>query len=512
VPWGGALLAAIGLVACGGGDDGAAPPPPPGAQAQCDALANVAIGSSQTTTASLVAASATMPEYCEVSAKLKGSNVNFVVRLPTTWNGKTRMGAVGGWQGAIAAANGNALGKGYVDYATDSGHVGSGPLGAAFDASWALNDPEALANFASLSYPRVSTAVRQIVRTRYGRDPERNYFEGCSGGGRVALVMAQRHPELFDGIIAGAPGPNYVGVSLQMQRGAKAMAAPGAAFTPGKLQTLATAVRQACDGLDGAQDGIVSNPMACSYDPQVLRCTGADSDSCLTDAQLNVVREVTTDSVLPDGFLLSKGLRLTGYEFEAANWPTWINPIPNSSPSTSLQKEFAGQVIKYVLARDPNADVLAYSPAADAANIKNASALIDAWPGNLSSFGASGGKLIIWNGTGDTPVPFENQVRYLNDAAASLGGAAAAANTVKLYVLPGVNHCGGGIGASTFDWLAALDEWVTANVPPDGKKISHVEAGVETLSRPLCPYPTYPRYNGTGDMNSHSNFTCVQGP
>lgn len=158
-------------------------------------------------------------------------------------------GASGGWQGSIAPANPNALPLGYVDYATDSGHQGSSFLGnAAYDASWALNDPEALANFASLSYPRVAQAAREITRSYYGRAPERAYFEGCSGGGRVALMMAQRFPQLFDGVIAGAPGPNYVGVSLQMQRGAKAMAQPGAELTPGTLALLAKAARDARPG------------------------------------------------------------------------------------------------------------------------------------------------------------------------------------------------------------------------------------------------------------------------
>lgn len=177
-----------------------------------------------------------------------------------------------------------------------------------------------------------------------------------------------------------------------------------------------------------------------------------------------------------------------------------------------MQQEFAGQLIRYVLPQNPNADVLAYSVANDAANIRNASRQIDAWPGNLSAFGAMGRKLIIWNGAGDTPVPFENQIAYLEGAAASLGGMTPAASTLKFYVLPGVDHCGGGRGASDFNWLSALDDWVIKNQAPDGKAATKVETGAVTLSRPLCPYPTYPCYKGAGDVNAAESFACVTGP
>ena len=168
------------------------------------------------------------------------------------------MGASGGWQGSLVsnyspAGNPSPLSKGYIDYITDSGHTGNDPAGAAFDVSW-VSKPDALSNFADRSYERVTVAVRELARQHYGRTVERTYFEGCSGGGRVALVMAQKYPQLFDGIIAGAPGPNYVGAFLRWQRPARALAVPDALPSQGKLDTLASSVLAQCDRLDGLQD------------------------------------------------------------------------------------------------------------------------------------------------------------------------------------------------------------------------------------------------------------------
>jgi len=509
-------VAGASIYGCGGSDDdSAAPaPPPPTAQEACDALVGKTLGGGVVNQAELMAPTPDMPEHCAVTGRIAGSEINYFARLPSTWNGKARMGASGGWQGTLSSANlpaGNPtpVSQGYVDYVTDSGHVGATPPGAAFDSSWST-EPEGLANFAGLAHQRVTLAVQAMIKERYGQDAQRTYFEGCSGGGHIALLMAQRFPRLFDGIIAGAPAPNFVGTFLGWQRPAKALAVPGALPSQAKLTTLAAAVRQQCDMLDGAADGIVSNPMACSFDPEPLRCTGADSDSCLTDPQMNYVKELTTDTLFADGSLLVKGLRLVGNEDDAGNWLGWSSPRP-ADGNVSLF-HVATKSVMQVLTRDLDVDALAYSIGADEINIRNLSSLIDAWPADLSEFGAAGRKLIIWNGTADTPVPFENQIVYHNTAVASLGGAANAEQTIRTYFPPGVNHCGGGAGAGNFNYLEALDKWVTGNESPDGKKVARIVNGAETLSRPLCAYPNYPQYVGTGDMTKAENFRCVPGP
>jgi pimeloyl-ACP methyl ester carboxylesterase len=495
--------------------DTALAPSATGPDAACRALVGRTFEGGEVLSAQLVAADGvSAPEHCAVNGRIAGSDINFIARLPTNWNGKAVMGASGGWQGVLdlhfsPPDTPTPLAKGYVDYMTDSGHRGdsSGPINPAFDTSWSTR-PEAMANFAGLAHQRVTVAIRGIINQRYGQNAQRTYFQGCSGGGHIALVMAQRYPRLFDGIIAGAPAPNFIGTFLGWQRGAKALAMSGALPSQAKLAALSKAVLEQCDKLDGAKDGIISNPLACSFDPQRLRCKGADNDNCLTDAQLNFVREITTDTVFKDGALLVKGLRLAGHEDDPGNWLRWALPMMDVRGTPSLFNVAAGSVIQ-VLTRNPNANPLTYSVVDDEINILNLSSLVDAWPGQIAEFGAAGGKLIVWNGTADTPVPFENQILYYDAAVASLGGSAKAQQTIRAYFPPGVNHCGGGAGADHFDYLDALDAWVSKNEPPDGKKITKLNKGEEVLSRPLCPYPTWPTYKGSGRIESASSFTCM---
>lgn len=502
-------FATASVVGCGGGgnDPSAPSPSQSAAQQACDTLVGKTLGGGVVTKTELAAYTDADPEHCRVTGRIAGSDINFVAKLPTTWNGKAQMTGSGGFQGALAVAattplglTSSALSKGYVDYITDSGHSSS-------DIAWFLND-EALTNFAGLSHQRVTLAVQAIMKEHYGKDAERTYFQGCSGAGHIALVMAQRFPRLFDGIIAAAPAPNFVGTFLGWQKPVKALAVPGAVPSQAKLTTLARAVRQQCDKLDGVEDGIVSNPLACSFDPEPLRCTGSDHDGCLNDAQMNYVREQTRDIQFQDGSLLVKGLRLVGAEDDPGNWLQWQTPSPSTGESPFYRN--VKQVVQ-VLTRDVQADPLTYSISEDELNIKNLSRWIDAWPANLSEFGAAGRKLIIWNGTADTPVPFENQIVYHDAAVASLGGPANAQQTLRTFFPPGVNHCGIGKGAGVADYLVALDVWVTKNQPPDHLIASNLDAdGKVTMTRPLCAYPTWPRYKGSGDVNNASSFTCVE--
>ena len=505
-----AVCVAVTLNGCGSGDSDTNvvnPVPETTAKAACEALTGRVIEGGEVVSAQLVAATtAGAPEHCAITGRIAGSSINFAARLPSNWNEKAVMGASYGFQGSLDigyAPEGNPLPltKGYVEYITDTGHEGT-----TYDSSFATQ-PEALANFNGLSHQRTTEAVKGIIKEYFGRAPQRTYFEGCSGGGHVALVMAQRHPGLFDGIIAGAPGGNWIGTWLGWQRPARALVLPGAVLSQAKLATLSKAVLAQCDKVDGIEDGVVSRPLACSFDPEPLRCTGTDNDNCLTGPQINVIKEYTSDTRFSDGSLLVKGSRLVGNEDDPNNLAYWATPDGGPAPFKTALAAMVG-----FLTRNPNADPLTYSIPDDELNIRDLGNLMDTWPGNLSAFGARGGKLIIWNGTADTPVPFENQILYYDGAVASLGGAANAQQTVRAYFPPGVSHCGGGAGADRFDYLNALDRWVTMNEPPDGKEITKVINGSKAYSRPLCAYPTWPQYKGTGDPNAAASFSCVAGP
>lgn len=524
---GAVVMAAIllSVAGCGGsGDDsvsinspapapapvaGPAPAPAPApatAQQACAALSGRSIAGATISATAIVAATATVPEYCRVTARID-PKLNFELRLPSTWNNKLHYGGGGGFNGSIPGANANALVKGFAQVSSDSGHQAGGT-----DASWALNDQEALNNFAYLSIPTVTAAARAITRERYGSEPSRAYFEGCSNGGREALMNAQRFPDLFDGIIARAPAYRFTGLLLGFNRTAKALAAPGGAFTPGKVATMSAAVRSACDALDGAADGTVSNLQACNFNPATLRCPGGTEggDSCLSDAQLAVVTSWTTDMTLGTGQHLNTGWQLTGNENEAGGWQAWVTGNPAATPpAIAAQTAFSDNMIRFMLVKDPAFNSLTYQPDANPGAVLALSAVLDSTNPNLALFRASGGKLILWHGASDPAISYKGTTRYYQEAVNANGGQASADQFMRYYIAPGVLHCSGGPGADQVDLLGPLDSWVSNNTAPADLTATKVVSGATTLSRPQCVYPRYPRYNGSGDVNAASSYTCT---
>ena len=366
------------------------------------------------------------------------------------------------------------------------------------DASWALNDPQAAQLFGSLSVPTVMAAAAAMVKSVYGAAPSRSYFEGCSGGGREALIAAQRFPALFDGIIARAPAYNWAGLMGAFNRVAKAAAAPGGQVNAAKVATLAKAVRSTCDANDGIVDGVVSNPAACTFNPAVLRCAGgADTgNSCLSDAQLAVVSSRTSTSVFSGSALYrNAGWNLSGNEDEPDSWAVWVTA--NGNVKSGLQYLFQDTTVKTYLARNLAADSLLYIPYdRDKAALDSLAALNDATNTNLAGFSGRGSKLILWHGGSDPALSVNATTEYYTGVVTSMGGQAAADAFVRYYIAPGVNHCSGGPGADDADLLGALEAWVEKNAPPGTLTASKSAAGSIAFTRPLCVYPKYPRYTG----------------
>lgn len=308
-------LAASALLGCGGSDnkDDGGPTPSASAEQACAALAGKTLAGATVATAATVAASGATPLYCKVNATI-APQLKLELRLPQAWNGKLYYGGGGGYNGAIPDLSGtnlNALTQGYATVHSDSGHTGN-----VLSADFALNDTHAANLFGSQSVPTVLSSAREMVQTAYGKLPDKSYFEGCSNGGREALMAAQRNPNLFDGIIARAPAYNWVGFMGQFNRTAKALAAPGGSFSAAKVALLAKGVRDACDAGDGVVDGVVSNPDACTFNPATLRCPGgADTgDTCLSDAQLAAVGSWTGTASWAGGAYTNTGWALTGNE------------------------------------------------------------------------------------------------------------------------------------------------------------------------------------------------------
>lgn len=482
------------------------------AQTACASLSRKTIGGATLSTA-VVKVNGAAPAYCKVNGTIAPA-LNFEIRLPDAWNRKLYYGGGGGYDGLIPPLTLPALTQGYAEVVSDAGHQDEGGMSAAF----AFTDTFAAQLFGSLSVPTVMSTALKVVTAAYGAPPIRSYFEGCSNGGREALMAVQRNPNLFDGVIARAPGYNWVGFMGAFNRTARALAAPGGAFSPAKTALLAKRVRDACDGLDGIVDGVVANPAACTakiLNLGALRCAGgADKgDTCLSDAQLAVVKAWTTDAIFAGSSTYrSKGYNLTGNEDDSFNFGIWVSG--NGDVSKAGQYLFQDTTVKYYLARDPRADSLKYSPWDRNQNALYAlAALNDATQTDIRPFIKAGNKLIVWHGGSDAALSVNSTIEYMTNMAKSIGAESAAAST-RFYVAPGVDHCEGGVGADKTDLLTALDLWVTRGVAPATLTAQKLDAnGAVILTLPLCPYPQYPRYigpaNNAAAARLASSYTCT---
>lgn len=510
-------IACYAITACGGSDD--APPPATAvtvsALQACAALDGKNVGGANVLSTTVVGATGTAPTFCRVVARME-PKLNFELRLPDAWNGKLLYGGGGGYNGAVPAANTQQLAAGYANVSSDSGHQASG-----VDASWALNDTYAAQLFGSLSVPTVMGATQKMLQSAYGKAPSRSYFEGCSNGGREALMNAQRYPNLFDGIIARAPAYNWVGFMGAFNRNAKALAAPGGALSSAKVQLLAKAVRDACDAADGIVDGVVSNPQACTklnaldqpaFNLASLRCAGgADTgNSCLSDAQLAVVTSWTTPATFAGGYR-NAGWNLSGNEDDPGGWTAWVTGA--NGVRTAAQFLFQDTTVKTYLARDLSADSLTYSPwDQNPEALYGLAALNDATNTDLRPFASRGGKLILWHGGSDAALSYKTTAEYYDGLATTLG-ATGRDSAVRFYMAPGVNHCAGGVGPDNTNLVAALDSWVEAGKAPETLTAEKVVSGATALSRPLCRWPQYPRYTGPAGnaeaVKLAANYTCT---
>ena len=477
----------------------------------CTTLSGKTIGGATLTTV-LVKASEAAPTYCKVNGTLAPS-LNFEIRLPEAWNGKLYYGGGGGYDGLIPPLNVPALIQGYAAVVSDSGHQGDG-----MSADFVLRDTFAAQLFGSLSVPTVMSTALKVVAAVYGTPPTKSYFEGCSNGGREALMVVQRNPNLFDGVIARAPGYHWVGFMGAFNRTAKALAAPGGSFSSAKTALLAKHVRDVCDGLDGIVDGIVANPAA--FTPDILRlgslrCPGGGDTgaTCLSDAQLAVIRTWTTDATFAGSSTYrSKGYNLTGNEDDPMGFGIWASG--DGDVRKAGQYLFQDTTVKYYLARDPKADSLQYSPwDQNQSALYIVAALNDATQTDIRPFIKAGGKLIVWHGGSDAALSVNSTIEYMTNMEKSVGADNAAAST-RFYVAPGVDHCEGGVGADKTDLLTALDEWITKAIAPGALTAQKVDAkGAVTLTQPLCQYPEYPRYigraNNPTDAKLASSYSCT---
>lgn len=539
----GLVLAAISWVGAEAPRAQTATPAPPGnARRQCTELQGSVIPRDAiglpTTGGVVVAASlvlATDPgnangEFCKVLGSIHPVDptappIRFQVNLPTRWNGRVMQMGGGGYNGRVVtgldgvnsqlASMPTPLALGYVTAGSDSGHE----AGFGFDASFALND-EALANLGHLQVKKTHDVAMYLVKKRYAQRVRHSYFSRGSQGGHEALIAAQKYPADFDGVIAQYPAYNLVLMHLGAQQVAKALYDRNGAgwINPAKVKMLVGAVYAACDGLDGVNDGIISNVPGCNKVFTIdtvratLRCDGGSDtgDGCLSDAQLQTV--ATLDS--PFSLRVPTAAGQTTYP----KWPilegaTFLS-VPLGArrtrsqppaPGDAFQLRPADATIRYVITRNPAADPLAFDPDEWAARIVQVSSIIDANSVDLSQFAAKGGKLLLIGGTIDDSITSHNTVAYY-DRLVSRFGQATLDTFARFYFIPGFGH-GSGVFNAKFDALGALDAWVDRGEAPGTLVATDANAATEGRTRPLCVYPAWPKYNGAGDVNAASSFS-----
>jgi feruloyl esterase len=456
-----------------------------------------------------------LPAFCRVAATLKpssDSNIKVEVWLPSVaqgsggqargasstgggggWNGKLQAVGNGGWAGSIPyAAMANALRHGYAVTATDTGHEGAG-------GNFALGHPEKLVDYAYRSEHEMTVTAKAVVNAFYGTAPSQSYWNGCSTGGRQALVEATRYPDDFDGIIAGAAAnPKTYLDAWRMWMAQIALKDRADRILPSQYPLIHSAVLAQCDAIDGLKDGLIEDPAKCRFNPRTIVCKSTDDlsneASCLTPRQAMSVR------ALFGPVRTSKGKEIfPGYApGSELGWGLLLGgPDPYSVPLDQY---------RYMVFNNPNWDWRTFDLERDLAAAEKAGAgTLSAVSTDLGAFEKRGGKLLMYHGWADQDVPPQASINFYNAVQPR-----SALDAVRLFMVPGMNHCTGGEGPNTFDMVVALEQWVERQKPPSRILASHTTGGKTDRTRPLCAYPQTAHYRGKGDINDAENFRCAK--
>ncbi len=471
-------------------------------------------------------------EYCRITGRIKGvkattPDIRFDLNLPRRWNGRALQIGGGGYNGVVVSGTGvmpfspnrAPLAQGYATFGDDSGHVGDSSV-----AVFGLVD-EAVTNFGFAHLKKTHDAALALIARAYGRPPQRMYFAGGSTGGREGYTVMQRFPDDYDGVIANSPALNFSGVRLLgVKLGQAEYSTPGGFIPPLLLEHVYQRSLAACDALDGAADGIVSDVAACrEREAQIidsLRCAGRapSHDDCLTDTQLSTLLVMRDGLSLPyrlawdangySGYNIFQGTHLSGL-LGLAHQPERL-PVPTFFANGYLFAQGDGY-IRYFVARDAGFDSLRFDPQHPGkyrAQLVALSQTIGAMNPDLSRYIARGGKLITLQGLADEVISPNQTIRYY-DTLVDRFGIDQVNNFMRLYMVPGFQH-GSGVFIPSVDLLGALDNWVTRGASPETLTATDIAAATNGRSRPLCRYPLFPRYVGKGNVNLASSFACAE--
>jgi pimeloyl-ACP methyl ester carboxylesterase len=486
----------------------------------CTALEHAFVGNAGVTleAAPVLARNPGLPTFCQVRGTAAGK-VGFEMRLPlkAVWNGKFLLAGCGGFCGQLlpdkpghSNSINESLRRGYAAMAHDSGHQSASTA----DTDWARGgDQEAVELWAHRVLPELVAVGNTLIEAYYQRQPERRYFSGCSNGGRLGLVAAQRYPDLFDGIAAGGPildlsGNAGVQGAWMMQQAWTAAGSPR--FTPKQTEHLAAHVREACDALDGLEDNLIASPEHCQPDLSALLCTANEEPGCLNSEQLQRVTALyrgAQDGSQP----LFPGLP-PGSEHL---WPFWITGRDGQPAWGGLASQGFLDIYRQVPAGEhvnpADIDVVAEAAAMAASPL---AVLANATNPDLSGLRAAGGKLLLWHGWADPLILPQRTVSYFEEAMRENGGAEALAANARLFMVPGHGHCweAPGVAPDLFDPVQILETWVEDDTPP--KQIiarDQLDPEDATSTALLCPYPQRAVYDGQGPTDSATSYRCATG-
>jgi feruloyl esterase len=472
----------------------------------CAGLTSLSIPNTTITSATLVPANGPTPAYCNVLATV-APQTDIQVQLPAKWKNRYLHLGGGGFDGRIAtnapaSYNVNLLAQGYAVGASNGGHRAAQYPGPTFAA-----DQQLVLGYAYTAIGDTDTVARALIHAYYGRPADYRYFDGCSNGGKNASVAAARFRQDYDGVIGGdgiwghayerVGGGDMAGVTAVWARVVNVTSTVNPATFPAKLTALYNAQVAKCDALDGIADGIISNPGKCRFDPKALACpSGLDTPACLTPAEVTAVKTLQSD--------LELNHEVVGPPYGLGNLVSGLSAVLGGGQAL-------GQGFLAMAYNNPAFSIADFNLQRDYSWISTRFGKIDDMTGSLhgtAKYVNEGGKLIVWTGGEDPLVPTAGSVRFVERLREIVDGRGR--DNVHLYTLPGVNHCGGGPGADTIDLVTPISNWVENGVPPKNLIASKLnQAGTVAFTRPLCPFPHWPKYIG-GNASSASSFTCVK--
>jgi Tannase and feruloyl esterase len=474
----------------------------------CESLATISFPN---TTVESAAVDSNNPGICRVTAIIThpptGDKVKIWVGIPTSnWNGRFLGTGGGGFSGGNAAGINQPVALGYSAGATDTGHEG-GSGSFALDANGRLNW-QLIRDNGHVGIHEMTVTGKALTEAMYGVAPRYSYFNGCSTGGRQGLMEAQRYPQDYNGIVSGAPAINWPKLMMQSLWGSVEMNVASNPVPQCKLSAATAAAVAACDGIDGVKDGVIEDPKRCSFEPKSLLETPAGQCGAFTQADVDVIRKLLQGPTREDGSFLWYGMP----------WGADLNPLA-ATRGTPLQPQafpFSVDWLKYFLTQNPQFDWTTITPAAYQRfwdqSLEQYGLVIGTDNPDLSEFRNRGGKAIVWHGWADQLITADGTIDYYKRVQQQMGGPQKTSELMRLFLAPGIAHCGGGAGPAPTGQLEALLAWVEDGKAPETLSATRRDqTGNVTRSRPLCQYPLVAKYKGTGSTDDAANFVCGTG-